>query len=90
LIKETCALTHAERQLVKTKYAALFGHEFVFTLKKEIGGLFLQTMLALFEPPYEYEAGLFYDTIKVFFLYTFKSRFIRIRIEFGIFKGRRN
>ncbi len=84
LIKETIALTPAERQLVKTKYASLFGHDFVYQMKNEIGGYFLETMLALYQLPYEYESHIFYNAIKVSFD-TYKNQLYYILVKIKSF-----
>ena len=56
IIKEICALTNAQRQIVEDRYQALYGHTLEEDLKSELRGDFEDIVIALLKPRFDYEA----------------------------------
>ena len=56
IIYEIINSTVTERLMIKTAYQELYGINLNEKLSEEIDGYFLETVLALFRDPYEYEA----------------------------------
>lgn len=59
------AYTTIQRQLIKSKYLALYGKKIEEDLESELSGPFLQTVIGLFTPTDEYEAKILRDAIEV-------------------------
>ena len=67
LIKAVCSLKPIQRRILLTKYKAMYGQDLINELKSEISGLFLETVIALFKNPEEYEAEILKESIQVGF-----------------------
>lgn len=75
IIKEITALTNQQRQVVKEKYLAIFGHTLEEDLKNELKGEFEDIVVALLKPRFEYEAesirtAIHVNIIRRFFFYS--------------------
>lgn len=64
LIKEIVTHTNGARQLIKEKYLTMYGKRLEEDIKSEIGGNFLDGVLALLEPTDEYEAKCIRNAVK--------------------------
>ena len=65
IIKEITQLTNQQRQIVKEKYLAIYGHTLEEDLKSELKGDFEDIVIALLKPRYDYEAECVKKAIKV-------------------------
>lgn len=64
IIKEIIKHSNGNRQQIKAKYLTMFGKTLEDDLKSEIGGNFLDGVLALLTPSLEYEAKCVRDAMK--------------------------
>ncbi|RNA16722.1 annexin A13 [Brachionus plicatilis] len=64
IIREVVAYNNRQRQLIKSKYLVLTGKEIEEDFKSEIGGFFLEAVLALFMPVDDYEASILHQAFQ--------------------------
>jgi hypothetical protein len=57
------ALNAIQRQMVKTKYVSFYGKTIIEDFESEISGFFLETVVALFDVPEEFEAKILRSAI---------------------------
>ena len=65
IIRELMAYTTIQRQLIKSKYFALYGKKLEEDLASELSGPFLQAIIGLLTPTDEYEAHILKKAIEV-------------------------
>lgn len=68
IIKEISLLTNKQRQIVKEKYLAIFGHTLEEDLNSELSGDFEDIIIALLKPRYEFEAECLKKAIHVYLI----------------------
>jgi len=56
--------SNAQRQELKKTFAQMFGKDLIKELKSELGGHFEDAVLALFQPPSDYDAWSLHDAMK--------------------------
>jgi len=56
--------SNAQRQVLKKTFAQMFGKDLIKELKSELGGHFEDAVLALFQPPSDYDAWSLHDAMK--------------------------
>jgi len=55
--------SNRQRQELKTKYAQMWGKDLIKHLKSELGGHFEDAILAMFQPPADYDAWCLHDAM---------------------------